>query len=497
MPQAEPQVEPQVELHTDLIIANKGTSKGLTGMPVELILDIAKYMSQSSKARLAQTCRCLSTLMEKPLHDQDSKEDRHALWWACVNNEHKLLRRILNSDLSLVNYRFQKAHTLNLKLVPSTQQHLLRVCAQHKGADFSIHLTPLTVAIRFGSFNCFTTLLKWNADVNDAVPSNGMGPGKLWQPIHWAVRLTKSGRDFEDCVRLLIEHGANINQAPGLSGSTGMFGGGIPLHEVIDFQPYFRKDRSEPRSDAVYETQLKMRVSKAKALLKFGADPNIGGNISETPIFKAAQSLASYDPNSPFVNQIVFRYDVKRVYEEVVVANALQLFKALIKHGGNPNISCRGTTALHLLCKRSREYRPLIYYLLQAGARINASDADGRTPIYEYVMYPRHYTLLIEFIKRGANVNHRDSKGRTPLHVACADYNMCHSKLQDTVRALIENGANTLLVDNEGKTPLQLLDTRRIPTSLETRRILLKASGIDVRGWGDDQYEDDADWGSY
>ncbi|KAI1643293.1 ankyrin [Daldinia loculata] len=498
MRRAKSQAEPQVGLHTDLIITNTGISNELlTAMPMEIMLEISKYMSQATKVCLAQTCRGLSTVMDVALYDQDSKEDRHALWWACMSNQHKLLRRIINYDSSLVNYHFRKVHAI--KSVHSIPKHLMKVCAKHRGADFSIHLTPLTVAIRFGSFNIFTTLLKLGANVNAAVPSNGMGSGKLWLPIHWVVRLTKSGKDFEDCVSLLIKHGANINQAPLLPGIIGQCGDGVPLLEVIDFQPYFGQNRSEP-PDALYETQIKTRISKAKALLRFGADPNFRDPSSlETPIFKAARSLASYDPESPFAKQIALRHDVQRVYEEVVVVNALQLFKALIDHGGNPNISCDRTTALHLLCKRSREYIHLIYYLLQAGACINATDANGRTPIYQYVMFPRSHIFLTEFIEHGANVNHRDFKGRTPLHVACADYNACHSYLQDTIKTLLENGADPTLVDNEGNTPLALLDARRIRTWVETRKILLKAelkaSGADSEELEDEQYkEDDADW---
>ncbi|KAI0105873.1 ankyrin [Daldinia grandis] len=498
MPRADSQAKPHVKLHLDPIIANTGTNE-LTGMPLEIILATAKYMSQATKACLAQTCSGLSTAMDIALYDQDSKEDWHGLWWACVNNESKLLRRIINYNPSLVNYHFRKAHTI--KLLPSTSKHLMKVCAKHKGADFSIYLSPLTVAIRFGSFDAFTTVLKLGANANAAVLSCGMGPDKLWAPIHWAIRLTKSGKDFEDCVGLLVKYGANLNQTTLLPGVIGRLGEDVPLLDVIDFHPYFREGCKDSYPDALFKIQLQDRLSKARVLLRFGANPNFRDpNSSETPIFKAALSLSSYNPKSPFAGQIALSHDIKRVYEEVVVVYALQLFKTLIDRGGDLSISCRGTTALHLLCKRSEEYRALIYYLLQKGAGINAPDMDGRSPIYQYVIYPRHHTLLTEFIKQGANVNHRDYKGRTPLHAVCAEFRTCNSMLQDTIEALLANGADPTLRDNEGNTAHALLEAQRQPAWVEIRKSLLKAqlkaSGVDVGSLEDEKYEDDADWGS-
>ncbi|KAI1652739.1 ankyrin [Daldinia decipiens] len=494
MPRAEYQAEPQAEPHMGLIITNTAISNELTGMPMEIILEIATYISQPTKVSLAQTCRGLSAAMEVALYDQDSYEDRHALWWACVNNEHKLLRRIIKYDPSLVNYRFHQTHAIKLESIP---RRLMKVCAKRGGADFSIDLTPLAVAIKFANFDVFTTLLKFGANVNAAVPSNAMGPGRLWLPIHWVVRVTKSGRDFEDCVSLLVKHGANINPAPLLPGIIGACGDGVPLLEVIDFKPRFRSNREEPNPDAFYQAQLSARMSKARVLLRFGADPNFREpSSSETALIKAARSLASYDPKSPFARQIALSHDMERVYE-FVLNNASQLFKALIDHGADPNLSCRQrTTALHHLCGRSREHRPLIYYLLQRGAYINATDEDGRTPIYQYLMFPRDHKLLVEFIKQGANVNHRDLEGRTPLHVACANRYSSSALLKDNVKALLAHGADPTLVDNEGKSPLAFLNPRRFGTWAEIRNLFLmaewKASGVVVRDcedWEDEKHE--------
>ncbi|KAI1464451.1 ankyrin [Daldinia caldariorum] len=462
-----------------------GLRRGLKTMPPEMIYEIAKYMSQATKARVAQTCRRLRTLMDQALLDQDGKEDRHALWWASVNNEYGLLERILKTKsvraYDLANYRFLEVHTFEFTF--NTSRQVKGLCRSRKGADHSLHLTPLTVAIQFGNDRAITVLLEQGADVNLAVPSPSMGPAKLWYPLHWAVRVLQSGRQFHDVVGLLIKHGSSINQAPLLQGPFYQHEDEIPIFEFLSFVPSFRKKSSRKHPDAEYERQLESRCRKFESLLQLGADPNVRAPVTgQTPIFKTAKALSEYDPKSPFVGQHPLRHEIDRVYEEVVVKHAIQIFRSLARRGGKVNTVCEGTTALHLLCKRSEEHQTLIKCMLRLGASINAIDSLGQTPIYAYVMYPRHHKLLAKFIQAGAKVNHRDKMGRTPLHVVCAGYLVCHSKLQDTITTLLAHGADPNMQDAQGNTPLELLEARRNPTWKDTRTILhravLKASGV-------------------
>ncbi|KAI8961155.1 ankyrin [Daldinia sp. FL1419] len=473
-----------------LICTNTGNPNELTGMPVEIILNIARYMSQKTKTRLKRTCRDFSVIMDTALYDQDAHEDRHALWWACATNHYGLLRRIIAYDAGLVNHQFQIAHSV--KLTSSASSRRLRTYSHDMGTKYSKDLSPLAVAIRYGNFNAFTILLARGAKVDVAVPSRSMGNGKLWFPIHWVLRCCKSGGDFDDCAALLVKHGANINQAPLLEGVPNTFEDGVPLLEMIDFKPDYRVTRLEPHPVKIYEACLESRFSNVKTLLKLGADPNFkASNTFQTAIFKTAKELATYDPNAPFGRQIAPYYNIGLVYDEVAVPHGLRLFEAFIKNGGDPNVPCLGTTALHVLCKRSREHELLIDYLIRMGASIDALDDQGRTPIYEYVMFPRSWKLLEAFIKRGANVNHQDIKGRTPLHAACADYRTCNVYLQDTIKVLLRYGADATLRDSEGKTALGLYDLRGFPGLEENRLILLQAEmeghgiGVRVGNYGD------------
>ncbi|KAI1803000.1 ankyrin [Daldinia bambusicola] len=473
----------------------KDLPRELTSMAPEIIYAIAKYMSQATKARVAQTCRRLRTIMDEALFEQDGKEDRHALWWASVNNECRLIERILKAKSScphdLANYQFQEVHTLNFTF--NTSRKVKALCQKRKGADFSLFLNPLTVAIRFGNDDAISILLKKDADANLAVPSPAMGLGKLWSPLHWAVRVFHSGGHFRAIVSLLIRYGADINQAPSLQGPISGYGDEIPIFEFLSFVPSFGNQSPGKHPDVEYERQLESRDAKVSLLLQLGADPNVRApGTGQTPIFKAAKALSEYDPKSPFVGQYPLRHDIDRVYEEVVVPHALRVFRGLARRGGKVNTVCEGTTALHLLCKRSEEHKSLIECLLRLGASINAVDSLGQTPIYAYVMFPRHHKLLEKFIKKGANVNHRDNMGRTPLHVVCADYFVCHSKLQDTITTLLAHGAGPNIQDVNGNTPLELLEARRHPTWKETRTILhravLKASGATLEEIDDSMY---------
>ncbi|KAI1479269.1 hypothetical protein K445DRAFT_20739 [Daldinia sp. EC12] len=481
------------------VVTTKDSPANLGAIPKELVIEVATYLDQATKARFAQTCREFKKTMDVVMYDQDSKEDQHALWWASVNNHHQLLLRLLGRNPDLVNYQFQEVHTL--RLTPSTSRTVRSICQRRRGADFSINLTPLTVAIRFCSYNVITILLDEGADVGAAVPSIALGVGRLWFPIHWAVRVCQTGRIFDRIVGRLIKNGADINQAPLRQGPVYKYGDDIPIFQYLSFTPCFRKGSHIAYPDAEYETQLESRFGKFESLLQLGADPNVPEpSTGKTPIFKTANALSEYDPISPFAGLLALSHDVDRVYEEVVIPHALKLFQTLIRHGGKLNVLCQGTTPLHLLCKRSLEHESLIKYLIQCGVAINGVDIRGQTAIYSYVMFPRRHKLLADFIKKGANVNHQDKMGRTPLHVVCSDYMACHSKLQDTIHTLLEHGADPKIQDVNGHTALELLEGRKHPTWRETRQILykatLKASGADTEEPDVDMYnaEEEEAW---
>ena len=65
------------------------------------------------------------------------------------------------------------------------------------------------------------------------------------------------------------------------------------------------------------------------------------------------------------------------------------------------------------------------------------------------------YDKVIKLLSDNAyiDINEVDSKGNTPLHILCTNYNKGNIKLKSIFNSLIDNGADTLIKNNEGKTP--------------------------------------------
>jgi ankyrin repeat protein len=131
----------------------------------------------------------------------------------------------------------------------------------------------------------------------------------------------------------------------------------------------------------------------------------------------------------------------------------------------------------------------ILSVLLARGARVDALDNVGRTPLMTFVsgavgdaaslklllaagadpnlvdgathLYALHYTAMqgridetILLVTAGANVNAKDSLyGKSPLHFAMD----CHAQrgAQEVVQFLIDHGADVNAKDNNGMTPLQ------------------------------------------
>lgn len=89
--------------------------------------------------------------------------------------------------------------------------------------------------------------------------------------------------------------------------------------------------------------------------------------------------------------------------------------------------------------------------LINHGARVNAKDIHGKTPLHYAAEYQFSSYPLQVLIKNGADVNIKDIHGRTPLHYACKD-NITSS----SVKHLMKSNANANVVDKDDKTPLEL-----------------------------------------
>ena len=96
----------------------------------------------------------------------------------------------------------------------------------------------------------------------------------------------------------------------------------------------------------------------------------------------------------------------------------VQLF--LIACGADIVHSCNsyGGTALHVSCRGS-DNPEVTEFLLESGAKVNAVDTDGCTPLF-YAITNERLECTKVLLAAGATVNHRRGGGRTLLDRALA-----------------------------------------------------------------------------
>ncbi len=272
-------------------------------------------------------------------------------------------------------------------------------------------------------------------------------------PLHIAVR----GRRFE-VVRLLAEAGADLEAAEAAMprsralhlacGAADREGRGDPaMIELL-----LAHGASPASRDARGATPLHLAVTWAEValvrkLLAKQADAAAADEAGLTPLHVAcrrgAEVLADVllgDDGDRLGQRASAREDTAlgRLEDEAVV-------EALLDAGARADAADgQGQTPLHIAA--SRGHRGLLTVLLSHGARADAADEWGVTPLHR----AGDAAVAEILLDRGAAGDAEDREGRTPLHAAVA------AGHDDVVDLLLSRKANVKAVDADGRTPLHL-----------------------------------------
>jgi uncharacterized protein len=291
-------------------------------------------------------------------------------------------------------------------------------------------LTPLLYAARGGCLECVEALVAAGADVN--VPT----------PEGVTALIIALDNDYNDVAKFLLDHGANPNvwdwwgrtalyividrkeggSSGGLGGARGAGGGrggrgGLGVTNVRGRTPVSHMDIINALLAAGVDVnpQLNMhRPSRGGNSGRF-IDPLL--NTGCTPLLRA------------------------------VMGNDMEVARALLDRGANPNIVAMGLTPFLVAAGVTTSGRgggaaagagatpntQLMDLLLQHGANINAQVSGTKT-----------YSMRIA---RSASAN----EGMTALHAAA------QSGRVEIVRHLLDHGATTTLVDDNGRTAMDLI----------------------------------------
>ena len=262
------------------------------------------------------------------------------------------------------------------------------------------------------------SLLSDGIDVN-AVYGDGTAA------LHWA-----SYHDNADAARALLDVGADVNASTDL-GVTPLWlaaeNGSLAMTALL-LQAGADPDHQLLSGETIVMTAAESGNGKVvRALLAAGADPDAAVTREQTALMWAAgrghsdavAALIEYGADI-HARSLVREHYVKSEKEQ----DSSDDYKYWVEQGGN-NALLFATRAGDLASSR---------YLLQAGARINDSNAFGTSPLIMAV-HSGNVDLIRYLLSEGAEIND-DRSGHTALHAAVLRGN------QAAVTTLIEAGAD-------------------------------------------------------
>ena len=132
----------------------------------------------------------------------------------------------------------------------------------------------------------------------------------------------------------------------------------------------------------------------------------------------------------------------------------------------------RGSTALHLAAKMGEEEK--VGILLAANANVHAQDKLQNTPLH-YAAWGGHYKIVGMVLGRGANVDSFNRLRMTPLSFAVAKP-ISHPALDQIVSLLLSASADVHIPDCDGNTALHHAAVKRDSGTLK----LLLHGGADI-----------------
>ncbi len=275
-------------------------------------------------------------------------------------------------------------------------------------------------------------IAKKSADVNAAEADGST-------PLIWAANLNDT-----DLALRLLKAGANPKAHNQLGSS--------PLAEAaLNSNTTLIKalldagaDPNDPGPDAQTPIMVVSRsanVEAAKLLLDKGANPNVKeSQRGQTPLMWAAAN-----------SEGAIMRELLAHGAEVDTASATDLMTPLVS--GEPRAQPRPPGGMTAMLFSAREgCMDCVKALLEKGAKIDLPDPEGVTPLITAV-FNTHFDVAKFLIEKGANLNRWDWWGRTPLYLA-VDYNTLphggrpdQPALDDTlpldiVRLLLDKGAN-------------------------------------------------------
>lgn len=196
-------------------------------------------------------------------------------------------------------------------------------------------------------------------------------------------------------------------------------------------------DNSSELQWAAFQGELE----KVRSLIEAGVDPNSAGDCGTGSLLNFHPEVTAYLLANGATPDTQTNENGASVLAGLCYVNKIECVKLLLAHGANPNLGRKDTleTPLHhgLANDASAE---LIALLVKHDADVNAKTQPG---LYSYNFY-----------------GDTPTRGETPLHRAAA-----YAPI-DTVKLLINAGADRGITDSNGDTPYHWAGWHRRPKEL-------------------------------
>ena len=351
--------------------------------------------------------------------------------------------------------------------------------------------TALHIAAEKGFKDIAELLLEHGADVN-------LQDGEGNTPLHYAAR------NFDaEMICFLVKKGADVNarnRANFTPTATALWN--IPLKDTPDFFAADCQKQALQRKtpDLIYRTLLKLGAKETSDVLLAAAAQSsreecIYKSLKVVEILKellekhsfsaddlnmsliAAVSESEYDSWPANTIKLLLKHGAKPVDKvEGAELNALQIsviqekipcFRLLLKAGAD--ITVRNEKGESLLMTAAKFQRVKILKVLHSEFGFPADEVnfDGVSPLLASLCKMYSESSLANTVKyllqNGVDVNRRIAEnGMTPLHLAC--------KLNclKIVKILLEYGADKDMKNHDGKTPVELTESKTIRKLLES-----------------------------
>jgi ankyrin repeat protein len=209
------------------------------------------------------------------------------------------------------------------------------------------------------------------------------------------------------------------------------------------------------QAQSIFEAYDKNDLTKLRALLEAGADPNELRDSNKQPLMfnaawdnnvEAASLLLKFGakvdlPSGPSQITPMLPACQQNSYEMVVF---------LVTNGANPKqrfAKAGNQTPIRFACKTGNI--DLVKFLLEQGAELEDQPNDRITPLIQAAK-SNHAGLVKFLLDRGALVNAQGRDGETALNQAVKNNNV------EIVKLLLEKGASVDLLDEAGNSTFQL-----------------------------------------